>query len=56
MASASWTVRDQLIELLGKRGVLDDARELSLYEYDGGVDKHQPELVLFPQTTEQVQD
>lgn len=55
MASASWTVRDQLIELLGKRGVLDDARELSLYEYDGGVDKHQPELVLFPQTTEQVQ-
>jgi glycolate oxidase len=56
VATATVTAKDELIELLGKRGVLDNPRELTMYEYDGGVDKHRPELVLFPTTTEQVQE
>jgi len=40
--------------LLGPRGYLHRTEDLSLYEYDGGVDKHPPDLVAFPSTTEQV--
>jgi glycolate oxidase len=40
--------------LLGPRGYLDRPEDLKLYEYDGSVDKAQPELVAFPQTPEQV--
>ena len=29
-------------------------QDLALYEYDGGVDKHAPDLVVFPRTTEEV--
>ncbi len=39
---------------LGARAVLSLAPDLKLYEYDGGVDKSQPELVVFPRTTEDV--
>ena len=39
---------------LGKQAVLSDTADLKLYEYDGGVDKAQPELVVFPKTTEDV--
>ena len=39
---------------MGKDAVLDRAEDLMLYEYDGGVDRGRPELVCFPQTTEQV--
>lgn len=39
---------------LGKGAVLSKESDLKLYEYDGGVDKSQPELVVFPRTTEQV--
>jgi len=46
--------REQLIALLGERNVLDRAQDLALYEYDGGIDKRRPDLVAFPQTTEQV--
>ncbi|WP_031500440.1 FAD-binding oxidoreductase [Bryobacter aggregatus] len=41
-------------QLLGDRAVLDRAEDLTLYEYDGGVDKHKPDLVVFPRTREQV--
>ena len=41
-------------ELLGAGGVLHEAEDLSLYEYDGGVDKSRPELVVFPTTTRHV--
>src|SRR3954451_20633618 len=40
--------------LLGPRGYLHRAEDLALYEYDGGVDKHAPDLVAFPRTTEDV--
>src|SRR3954469_5488851 len=44
----------QLIKLLGPRGYLDRPEDLTLYEYDGGVDKHRPDLVVFPKTTGEV--
>ena len=34
-------------------GYLDRAEDLTLYEYDGSVDKARPELVVFPQTAEE---
>src|SRR5919205_1311755 len=44
----------RLIELLGPRACLDRPEDLALYEYDGGVDKHRPDLVVFPKTTADV--
>ena len=41
-------------ELLGRRGYLDRPEDLTLYEYDGSVDKARPELVVFPQSAEDV--
>jgi glycolate oxidase len=41
-------------ELLGPRGYLDQPEDLTLYEYDGSVDKARPELVVFPRSTEDV--
>src|SRR5215471_7621495 len=40
--------------LLGPRGYLHRPEDLALYEYDGGVDKHAPDLVVFPRSTEEV--
>ncbi len=39
---------------LGKHGVLSRPEDLKLYEYDGGVDKALPDVVLFPRSTEDV--
>ncbi len=39
---------------LGKSAVLSHASDLKLYEYDGGVDKSPPDLVVFPRTTRDV--
>jgi glycolate dehydrogenase FAD-linked subunit len=39
---------------LSPDGVLFDPLDLKLYEYDGGVDKSVPDLVVFPRTTEDV--
>lgn len=39
---------------LGRNAVLSRAPDLKLYEYDGGVDKSQPDLVVFPRSTEDV--
>ncbi|HUI56315.1 MAG TPA: FAD-linked oxidase C-terminal domain-containing protein, partial [Bryobacteraceae bacterium] len=44
----------RIARLLGKRGYLDRPEDLALYEYDGSVDKHRPDLVAFPRTTEEV--
>src|SRR5918911_1741033 len=46
--------KDRLAALLGPRGYLDRPEDLTLYEYDGGVDKHRPDLVVFPRNTEDV--
>jgi glycolate oxidase len=44
----------RIVDLVGPRGYLDRPEDLSLYEYDGSVDKARPELVVFPRTTEEV--
>jgi glycolate oxidase len=47
-------VKKRLLKLLGPRGVLERAEDLLLYEYDGGVDKGRPDLVVFPRTAAEV--
>jgi glycolate oxidase len=46
--------KKELTALLGPRGYLDRPEDLSLYEYDGSIDKARPDLVVFPRTTEDV--
>jgi len=46
--------RKKIMELVGPRGYLDRPEDLSLYEYDGSVDKARPEMVVFPKSTEEV--
>ena len=43
-----------LEKTLGKQAVLSQPGDLKLYEYDGGVDKATPEIVVFPRTTADV--
>jgi len=45
---------DRCIALLGPRGVLQRPEDLALYEYDGGVDRRRPDLVVFPRMTDEV--
>ncbi len=40
--------------ILGPGGYLHKPEDLTLYEYDGGIDKARPDLVVFPESTEQV--
>src|SRR3954471_23006103 len=44
----------QIRKIVGKDAVLDRPEDLMLYEYDGGVDRGTPNIICFPQTTEQV--
>ena len=46
--------KKRLVQLLGPKGYLDRPEDISLYEYDGSVDKARPEMVVFPRTTEDV--
>ena len=46
-------VRKELLAVVGPRGVLEREEDLRLYEFDGGVDKARPDIVVFPRTTEQ---
>jgi len=48
------TLSKRLRKLLGDENVLDRPEDLMLYEYDGGLAKGTPELVVFPKTTEDV--
>jgi len=41
-------------KIVGPRGYLDQPEDLTLYEYDGSIDKALPDLVVFPESTEQV--
>jgi glycolate oxidase len=50
----SESVRQELLGLLGPRGVLYNPQDLVLYEYDGGVDKHLPDIVVFPRCASDV--
>jgi len=47
-------VKERIAALLGPRGYLHRPEDLALYEYDGGTEKHPPDLVAFPRTTEEV--
>src|SRR5712692_4586360 len=46
--------KKKLVQLLGPRGYLDRPEDLSLYEYDGSVDKARPDIVVFPRSTDDV--
>jgi glycolate oxidase len=48
------TAKEKLARLLGPRGYLDRAEDLTLYEYDGSVDKARADLVVFPRSTDDV--
>ena len=48
------TIKASLAGVVGPRGFLDQAEDLRLYEYDGGVDKARPEMVVFPRSTAEV--
>ncbi len=41
-------------KIVGRDAVLDKPEDRMLYEYDGGLQRALPDLVAFPQTTEQV--
>jgi len=45
---------ERIAARLGPLGYLDQPEDLALYEYDGGVEKHRPDLVVFPRSTEDV--
>ena len=47
-------VREQLRSIVGETGLLDRPQDLTLYEYDGSVDTHAPDCVVFPRSTEEV--
>ena len=47
-------LHERIQQLLGPRGYLYKPEDLTLYEYDGGVDKSRPDIVVFPRSTEDV--
>src|SRR5215469_9309211 len=46
--------KEELVRAMGPRGYLDRPEDLTLYEYDGSVDKARPDIVVFPRSTEDV--
>lgn len=40
--------------IVGAGGVLEKPEDLRLYEYDGGVDKARPDIVVFPRSAQEV--
>lgn len=46
--------RQQIVDLVGPKACLDTPQDLVLYEYDGGVDKARPDMVVFPHTASEV--
>jgi len=46
--------RARIAAIVGPRGYLDQPHDLTLYEFDGGVDKAKPEMVVFPRSTAEV--
>jgi glycolate oxidase len=46
--------RKKIAALVGEPLLLDRQADLKLYEYDGGVDKSRPEMVVFPRTAADV--
>ncbi|MEZ6142969.1 MAG: FAD-linked oxidase C-terminal domain-containing protein [Zavarzinella sp.] len=51
----SGVVLQQLLDIVGRDGILSQPSDLMAYECDGfTIEKNQPEIVVFPTTTEQV--
>jgi glycolate oxidase len=48
--------KGRLAQIVGSRGFLDQPEDLTLYEYDGSVDKARPEMVVFPRSTQEVSE
>ena len=46
--------KKKIAAILGPRNYLDKSEDLTLYEYDGSVEKIRPDMVVFPRTTEEV--
>jgi len=44
----------QLQQVVGERAVLSSDRDLTLYEYDGSIEKGRPDVVAFPRSTDEV--
>jgi glycolate oxidase len=47
-------LHQRIEKLLGPQGYLYKPEDLTLYEYDGGVDKSRPDMVVFPKSTADV--
>lgn len=48
------SLRSQLLAILGPDALLDGPLDRMLYEYDGGVDRAQPDCIVFPSSRDQV--
>ena len=46
--------KERIAAIVGSRGYLDRPEDLAIYEYDGSIDKHRPDLVVFPRNTRDV--
>ncbi|MCC6263761.1 MAG: FAD-binding protein [Bryobacterales bacterium] len=46
--------RAALVQIVGEQASLSSESDLGLYEYDGGVDRARPDLVLFPSSAHEV--
>lgn len=46
--------KERIAAIVGSRGYLDRPEDLAIYEYDGSIDKHRPDLVVFPRSTRDV--
>jgi glycolate oxidase len=46
--------KEKIAAVVGPRGYLDRPEDLTLYEYDGSVEKARPDLVVFPRSTDDV--
>ncbi len=46
--------KKKIAAIVGTKNCLDKPEDLTLYEYDGSVDKTRPDMVVFPRTTEEV--
>ncbi|PKN84797.1 MAG: glycolate oxidase subunit GlcD [Chloroflexi bacterium HGW-Chloroflexi-8] len=44
----------EMEKLIGKAGVLSSEEDLAVYSYDGTFEEHTPDLVVLPESTEQV--
>jgi glycolate oxidase len=47
-------LKERIAAVVGPRGYLDLPEDLTLYEYDGSVEKGRPDIVVFPRSTSDV--